>query len=121
MIFSPRSPVSPISPTPSCSTSRVSDGSHSRVQSKTIEIPKLWKPDVEDCIQKESLTDSVRDEIVRHLVNILFSKTSKPIRSDCEELSRRLILTYPWMKDDMGSGYVRFCLLYFCCYDANLL
>ena len=60
----------------------------------------MWRPDVEVCIREKSLNDSAQDEIVRHLVNLLFSYSTKPT------CARKLILTYPWMRDEMGSGYV---------------
>ena len=66
----------------------------------------MWRPDVEVCIREKNLNDSARDEIVRHLVNLLFSYSTKPTCADCDQLARKLIVTYPWMRDDMGSGYV---------------
>lgn len=73
------------------------------------EIPTLWKPDVNACIEKKILSDGARDEIVRRLVDILFSKHPKPTRDDCVALARKLILVYPWMKDHnngLGPSYV---------------
>ena len=54
------------------------------------------------------MTDSARNEIVRSLVNQLFARASKPTRAQCEELARKLILKYPFVKDDMGTGYVSY-------------
>ena len=45
-------------------------------------------------IREKNLNDSARDEIVRHLVNLLFSYSAKPTRADCDQLARKLILTY---------------------------
>lgn len=70
------------------------------------EIPNRWCPEVDDCIAEHSLSDSARCEIVRVLVNQLFSRTRKPTRVNCENHARKLILKYPFMKDDMGNGYV---------------
>ena len=40
---------------------------------------------------------------------MLISKVGpKPIRNHCEQVARKLILKYPFMKDDMGDGYVSF-------------
>ena len=66
------------------------------------------------CIERKELTDGARVEIVRCLVDILFSKSKKPTRSDCIEMGRKLILSYPWMKDDAGIGpsYVSFLPLF---------
>ena len=81
----------------------------------------MWRPDVEVCIREKSLNNSARDEIVRHLVNLLFSYSAKPTRADCNQLARKLILTYPWMRDDMGSGYVFSCMHAYCrCYQGIL-
>ena len=70
------------------------------------EIPDHWLPEVEQCIEDKQLTDSARNEMVRSLVNVLFSRFSKPTRSKCEDLTRKLILKYPFVKDDLGNGYV---------------
>jgi hypothetical protein len=70
----------------------------------SAEIPKLWNPLVNACIKNKQLTDGARDEIVRRLVDILFAKSSKPTRSDCVEMGRKLILKHPWMKDNTGMG-----------------
>ena len=69
-------------------------------------IPEHWRPEVEQCLKSECLTASARNEIVRTLVSILFSKSSRPSRSDCEAVARKLILKYPFAKDDLGCGYV---------------
>ena len=82
-----------------------------------IIIPDHWRPEIESCLKEESLTDSARNEIVRTLVNQLFARSSKPTRSQCEELARRLILKYPFVKDDMGNGYVSI-YLEICTYDV---
>ena len=58
------------------------------------------------------MTDSARNEIVRSLVNQLSTRASKPTRSQCEKFARKLILKYPFVKDDMGNGYVSFSFVY---------
>lgn len=70
------------------------------------EIPTRWFPEVDDCILQCSLSDSARCEIVRVLVNQLFARMREPKRVNCEHHARKLILKYPFMKDDMGNGYV---------------
>lgn len=74
--------------------------------SDPLAIPGHWRPEVEGCIKKQGLSDSARSEIVRVLVTQLFVHSRKPSRVDCEQLARKLILKYPFMKDDMGNGYV---------------
>ena len=68
----------------------------------------MWKPHVNACIERKELTDGARIEIVQRLVDILFSKSRKPARNDCVEMGRKLIMAYPWMKDDgrLGPSYV---------------
>lgn len=45
-------------------------------------------------------------EIVRTLVNLLFARFAKPTRDQCEDFARKLIMKYPFVKDDLGNGYV---------------
>ena len=71
-----------------------------------FEIPEHWRPEVEECIRNQSLEESARCEIVRTLVSLLFSRFAKPTREQCGSLARQLILKHPFMKDDMGNGYV---------------
>ena len=78
-----------------------------------IIIPEHWRPEVESCLREESLTDSARNQIVRSLVNQLFARASKPTRLQCEQLARKLILKYPFVKDDMGNGYVSITIILF--------
>lgn len=71
-----------------------------------IQIPNHWRPEVDECLAEKSLSDSARHEIVRTLVNLLFARTTKPTRHDCEHLARKLIMKHPFLKDDLGNGYV---------------
>lgn len=73
-----------------------------------MEVPDHWMPEVEECIRSHCLTDSARSEIIRVLVTQLFAHSRKPSRVDCEQQARKLILKYPFMKDDMGIGYVSY-------------
>ena len=67
----------------------------------SISIPNQWRPHVETCITKKLLDNSARNEIVRALVHVLFTKFKKPTRFNCEEFARKLVLKYPFMKDDL--------------------
>lgn len=71
-----------------------------------IVIPDHWRPEVESCIAAKYLSDNARAEIKRTLVSQLFAKSSRPNRSDCDQIARKLILKYPFMKDNLGNGYV---------------
>ena len=72
----------------------------------TISLPTYWRPDVEFCLQEKCLTDSARNDMVRTFANLLIMKYGKPSIRQCEELARRVILKYPFLKDDIGNGYV---------------
>lgn len=71
-----------------------------------VVIPDHWRPEVESCIAAKHLSDNARAEIKRTLVSQLFAKSSRPSRSDCDQIARKLILKYPFMKDNLGNGYV---------------
>lgn len=76
------------------------------VSSDEIVIPNHWRPEVEECLKNKSLTTHARNEIVRTLASQLFCRYSRPNRAECEKLARKLILKYPFMKDNLGCGYV---------------
>lgn len=99
-----------ISPSPSPgpiddgSVSGFSTASHS---ARIIQIPNHWREETQECIDEGVMDDDSRSDIVRTLVTLLVAKYGpKPGRARCEELSRLLILKYPFMKDDLGNGYV---------------
>ena len=91
----------PISASPSTCTV-----SSTPSKSGDIDIPDHWRPEIEQCVADQCLTESVRCDMVRTLVNQLFARSGKPTREQCEHLARKLILKYPFLKDDMGNGYV---------------
>ena len=95
---------------PSTVAGSVSGASDSSSLSSALQIPDHWRPEVEQCINEKMLTESARHDIVRTLVNQLFTRASKPDRFQCEAHARRLILKYPFFKDDMGNGYVSYSL-----------
>ena len=71
-----------------------------------IALPTHWRPEVEFCLQEKNFSSSGRNDIVRTLVNLLFTKSPKPSRVQCEDLAKKLILKYPFARDDLGNGYV---------------
>ena len=80
-------------------------------------IPDFWRDDTQRCIDEGVLDDASRSDIVRTLVTLLVSKYGpKPGRVRLEEVGRALILKYPFMKDDIGNGYVSV-LHYYCTFD----
>ena len=83
-----------------------------------FDIPTNWRPETQSCINHKVLNKECRSDIVRTLVTLTIAKVgSKPSRSHCQQVARKLILQYPF-KDDIGDGYV-ICLshplLYFTC------
>ncbi len=72
----------------------------------TLIIPTSWRPEIQDCIRDKMLNISARNEIVRTLVNILFTRYPSPTREQCASLARSLILQYGFMKDSQGTTYV---------------
>ena len=56
----------------------------------TLLIPHNWRPEAMWSIKRKCLTDSARNEVVRSLVNMLFTIAIKPSRSQCNDLARKL-------------------------------
>ena len=109
-LSSPTSPLSPLSlPSTSRRAGSVSSISTtpSRSETGTVQIPDYWREDTQDCLDEGILNETSRGDIVRTLATLLVAKHGpKPGRARCEELARQLILKYPFVKDDLGSGYV---------------
>ena len=61
----------------------------------SLSIPDIWHPEIMQCLNDKFLTDSLCNEMSRCLSNLLFSFTRKP---------RKLIIKYPFMKDELGNG-----------------
>ena len=73
----------------------------------SIEIPSHWRPETKACINRKQLTNESRLDIIRTLVTLSMSKFGPvPTRHQLEEVARKLVLKYPFMKDALGSGYV---------------
>ena len=95
------------------SGSSYSETPTSRKKAADIVIPDHWRPEIEQCIEEKCFSDSARNEVVRTLVNQSFTTSSKPSRNNCEQLARKLILVYPFAKDDLGNGYVRIIMAHY--------
>ena len=90
-------------------TASISSSTSGNLSSGNFEIPTHWRPETDSCIKKKDLTPECRSDITRTLVTLMISKVGpKPSRTDCEQVARRLILKYPFMKDDIGDGYVSY-------------
>ena len=92
---------------PNSSSSIPSISSISSIPNKDeLVISQHWWPEVEQCIKDKILSERARNEIIRTMVNLSFTRSRKPCRYDCGSLTRKLILVYPFMIDDLGNGYV---------------
>ena len=61
------------------------------------------------CIEEKKLTPRSRKEIVQTLVTLLITNVGSNVgRAECETVARRLILKYPFMRDDIGTAYVSY-------------
>ena len=59
------------------------------------------------CYNRRQLTNESRLDIIRTLVSLTISKFGpEPTKHQLEEVARKLVLKYPFMKDDLGNGYV---------------
>ena len=61
----------------------------SSVVSSLSVIPDHWRPEVEECFKAKSLTSGAQDAITQTLGNILFSRSKKPTRADCDDISKK--------------------------------
>ncbi len=76
-----------------------------------IEIPSHWRPETQYCIDKKCLSAEARNDIIRTIVTLSIAKFGpRPSRADYQQQARKLILQYPFMKDDIGVGYVSYLL-----------
>ena len=85
------------------SSSTISSPVSSSNTNGDVEIPDHWHPEVAMCLDDKCLTSGVRNDIVRTLVNLLFSRFNKPSRFQYDDLARKLIMKYPCVKDDLGN------------------
>ena len=99
----------PLSPPFSLLGSQGSECSRSTTISalSDIHIPDNWKEDTQDCINDKVLDSDTRNDISRTIVTLLTAKFGAKFGRDrIEHAARKLILKYPFMADDIGSGYV---------------
>ena len=85
--------------------------------SDQVVIPSVWRDDTQASIDAKFLDTDVRN-ISRTLTTLLTAKVrSHPRSQEIEQVARNLILKYPFMKDDLGSGYVSsfFCSFHMIC------
>ena len=122
-LSSPTSPVSPSLPSTSRHGGSISSISTTPSRSQRVQIPDYWREETQSCLDEGILNETSRGDITRTLVTLLVGKYGpKPGRAHCEDLARQLILKYPFVKDDLGTGYVSnaiyvlklsLCIIYF--------
>ena len=71
-----------------------------------IVIPDTWRADTQTCINYWLEIPEMSGIILLIHLQLLATKVGKnPSRQQIKQVSRSLILKYPFMKDDLGSGY----------------
>ena len=114
-LSSPTSPVSP--PSTSRRVGSISSISTAPSRSERVLIPDYWREETQDCLDEGILNETSRGDMTRTLVTLMVAKYGpKPGRARCEDLARQLILKYPFVKDDLGTGYVSNPLYVLLCY-----
>ena len=117
-VLGPSSPTSfQLSPLSSTSQTEESASSFSSVttpiRSEKMKIPDFWREETQDCIENGIMDDKSRSDITRTLITLLTTKYGpRPGKNHCQQAARQLILKYPFMKDDLGSGYVSIYIQY---------
>ena len=97
----------PSSGSTSESSSSVSLSSAVSSKGKCPSIPSHWSSSTQKAIDEKKLDAKVRCDIVRTMVTLLIAKSGPhPKKSEIEQFSRQLVLKYPYMRDDIGTGYV---------------
>ena len=91
----------------SSSSSDASSSLFSKESSGGLLVPTHWCTDTQKAINSHKLDPNVRCDIVRTMATLLISKYGPdPPKPETEKFSRQLILKYPFMRDDFGTGYV---------------
>ena len=105
--------VSPIIRPETPSSSKSDSGSISGASglssgaSSELVIPSHWSATTQKAIDEQKLDAKVRCDMVRTLATLLITKYgSQPRKCDIQQFARQLILKYPYMRDDIGTGYV---------------
>lgn len=92
------------------STPLASVSSRSSLSDVFYIIPSNWSAATQKGIDKKKLYKSGCNDIMRTLITLVVAKHGpKAKRSVVEYVARQLILKYPYMRDDMGTGYVSYC------------
>ena len=123
------SPVTPTSRPSTPSLIQSDGGSMSGASSSSSGdlVPSHWSAATQKAVNEQKLDAKVRCDIVRTLATLLISRYGpQPRKSDIQRFAQKLILKYPFMRDDIGTGYVSTCysvctLLVFYVYTYILL
>ena len=85
------------------------DGSSASKSDHTIIIPSHWSQQTQSVIDEKKLNPKARNDIIRTLVTLAVSQHGmNPTRNQVENICRELVLKYPFMRDDLGTGYVSY-------------
>ena len=114
-------PLSPLSPTPSCSFGSPGESednlslTSASALAKEFKIPDSWPPSIMQCIQQEDeeeqkrlVLPSTRNEVVRILATNTFCHDPNPRKDFCTKVAKMLVKNYKFLRDvgDSVSGYV---------------
>ena len=70
-------------------------------------VRSLWCEETQECIDLKKLNPKARCDNGRTLVLLLTTKVGpKPTHDDIADVARQLVLKYPFMRDNIGNGYV---------------
>lgn len=89
---------------PLSSCSSLDGSSASKSDPQTIVIPSHWSQQTQSVINERKLNTNARSDIVRTLVTLVISQHGT--NPQVENVCRQLVLKYPFMPDDIGTGYV---------------
>lgn len=88
-------------------SSDLSSSVSSKDTAGALVIPSHWTTTTQKAIDEQKLDPKIRGDIVRTMATLLITKYGpQPRKSEVEQFARQLILKYPFMRDDIGTGYV---------------
>ena len=61
---------------------------------------------VERCLKNEEMTPYCTKKLVEFIGDKMYGICRYPTREDYQTISKKLVDTYPFLKDNIGSGYV---------------
>lgn len=66
----------------------------------------MFRPETEKNLAEEVLVDVDKKYIVQTLATILMTQVQRPALTQCGAVAKKLIMKFPFLKDDEGDGEV---------------